>query len=114
MTLEREREAAEEDEDEVEKRSRQPFTFAFNVLAVCAGGGHLKRRHVVRLLEMASNQQSPDGMTHSIGIHLTSFLLSFFTSTNGYYSFNKKSYWLPTVFGLFVFFIMIPANTIRF
>jgi hypothetical protein len=42
----------------------QPFTFAFNAMAVCAGGGHLKRRHVVKLLE--SINQTPV-QTHSIG-----------------------------------------------
>lgn len=40
-----------------------PFTFAFHVLSVCAGGGRVKRRHVVRLLEMAGSQQE----THNIG-----------------------------------------------
>lgn len=43
----------------------QPFTFAFNAMAVCAGGGHLKRRHVVKLLE--SINQSPV-QTHSIDL----------------------------------------------
>ena len=99
MTLEREREAAEEDEDEVEKRARQPFTFAFNVLAVCAGGGHLKRRHVVRLLEMASNQQTPDGMTHSIGIR------PFYVDYN---LIILESYRASIVLGCF--FIIIPSE----
>ena len=53
--------ALEEDHDGV---LLQPFTFAFNAMAVCAGGGHLKRRHVVKLLE--SINQSPV-QTHNIG-----------------------------------------------
>ena len=55
--------ALEEDEER-SSRPLQPFTFAFNALAVCAGGGHLKRRHVVKLLE--SITQSPSE-THTIG-----------------------------------------------
>lgn len=59
----------QDDEEEVEeKRARQPFTFAYNVLAVCAGGGHVKRRHVVRLLEMASNQSTAE-IAHNIGMY---------------------------------------------
>ena len=49
-------------EDETTKL--QPFTYAFNTLAVCASGGHLKRRHVVKLLEIV-NRSPAD--THSIG-----------------------------------------------
>nr|CAH0107361.1 unnamed protein product [Daphnia galeata] len=54
--------ALEEDHDGV---LLQPFTFAFNAMAVCAGGGHLKRRHVVKLLE--SINQSPV-QTHNIDL----------------------------------------------
>jgi hypothetical protein len=47
-----------EDEEKV-----QPFTYAFHTLAVCAGGGHVKRRRVMRLLDII-NQPAE---THNIG-----------------------------------------------
>lgn len=55
------------EEDDERAPLLQPFTFAFNALAVCAGGGHLKRRHVVKLLETIN--QSP-GQAHNIGIYI--------------------------------------------
>ncbi|XP_046656354.1 uncharacterized protein CG3556-like [Daphnia pulicaria] len=52
-------------EEDHDGKLLQPFTFAFNAMAVCAGGGHLKRRHVVKLLE-SINQ--PPVQTHSIDL----------------------------------------------
>lgn len=43
----------------------QPFTYAFHSLAVCAGGGHVKRRRVIRLLEFINQSRT---QTHDIGM----------------------------------------------
>ena len=53
----------------VDDEAAQPFTFAFHMLSVCAGGGHVKRRHVVKLLEMSSGGGGgkTEQQTHNIG-----------------------------------------------
>lgn len=53
-----------------EESRHHPFGTAFNALAACAGGGHVKKHLIRKILQLAGDSEA---QLHNVGTYLLSF-----------------------------------------